>query len=380
MTREPHRRAAGGRLAHGAPASGIADADRGRLDLRPPPAAACGRRHLPLAFRVGAGQGAELSYRLHLLQRGRHAVRTGGTAARLAAAAVAGAPFRRRAAVRCGSIPISPRSRSTRCSPLDNRLGQIGLLQRRRRGQGLEFHQLRDYRQDDSPRQIDWKATARHRRLISRDYQDERDQQIVVPPRLRLCACARMDGELSHFDHALNAVLLLAYVALRQGDACRGWPPSRQDTPRFLPPRKSLASAGEYPDTASTMCSPRCEPPDYVAGGSSAWPGSLARALAGAGADQSCARKTTRRCAACTSSSCGSDTSSRWPACGSRCSMPCASTPVREYEEALSYAAARGVPAGAGAAAGGAAQGRRRRAGRGAGGVADGAGESLLGS
>ena len=80
--------------------------------------------------------------------------------------------------------------------------------------EGMEFHQLRDYRQDDAPKQIDWKASARVGRLISRDYQDERDQQIVF----LLDCSARMrarDGDLSHFDHTLNALLLLAYVALR---------------------------------------------------------------------------------------------------------------------------------------------------------------------
>ena len=50
----------------------------------------------------------------------------------------------------------------------DNRLSQIGVLQRRRRGEGLDFHQLRDYREGDVQRQIDWKASARMSRLISR--------------------------------------------------------------------------------------------------------------------------------------------------------------------------------------------------------------------
>jgi uncharacterized protein (DUF58 family) len=100
----------------------------------------------------------------------------------------------------------------------DNRLSQIGVLQRRRRGEGLDFHQLREYREGDSQRQIDWKATARTARLVSREYQDERNQQVVL-----LIDCGRrmaaQDGELAHFDYVLNAALLLAYVSLRQGDA-----------------------------------------------------------------------------------------------------------------------------------------------------------------
>ena len=100
----------------------------------------------------------------------------------------------------------------------DNRLSQIGMLQRRRRGEGLDFHQLREYREGDVQRQIDWKASARMPRLISREYQDERDQQVLL-----MLDCGRRmaarDDALSHFDHAVNAALLLAYVSLRQGDA-----------------------------------------------------------------------------------------------------------------------------------------------------------------
>lgn len=100
----------------------------------------------------------------------------------------------------------------------DNRISQMGIRKRRRRGEGIEFHQLREYREGDSLRQVDWKATARARRIISREYQDERDQQIIF-----LLDCSRRmrsrDGDLSHFDHSLNALLLLTYVAMRQGDA-----------------------------------------------------------------------------------------------------------------------------------------------------------------
>ena len=101
---------------------------------------------------------------------------------------------------------------------VDNWLSQMGVRQHSRRGLGLEFNQLREFREGDSLRQIDWKATARQRTPIAREYQDERDQQIVF-----LLDCGRrmrsQDGELTHFDHALNACLLLGYAALRQGDA-----------------------------------------------------------------------------------------------------------------------------------------------------------------
>ena len=119
---------------------------------------------------------------------------------------------------------------------VDNWLSQLGVRQRQRRGQGMEFHQLREFREGDSLRQIDWKATARHRTPIAREYEDERDQQIVF-----MLDCGRQmrsqDGELSHFDHALNACLLLSHVALRQGDAV-GLSTFASDQPRFIAPVK----------------------------------------------------------------------------------------------------------------------------------------------
>ncbi len=100
----------------------------------------------------------------------------------------------------------------------DNQLSQLGIIKKPRRGQGQDFHQLREYREGDSIRQIDWKATSRIRKVISREYQDERDQEVIF-----LLDCGHrmraMDDDLSHFDHTLNALLMLSYVALRQGDA-----------------------------------------------------------------------------------------------------------------------------------------------------------------
>lgn len=120
-----------------------------------------------------------------------------------------------------GSTRVYPdfaRLHGGRLLTVDNWLSQLGVRQRQRRGMGLEFNQLREFREGDSLRQIDWKATARQRTPITREYQDDRDQQIMF-----MLDCGRrmrsQDGDLTHFDHALNACLLLSHVALRQGDA-----------------------------------------------------------------------------------------------------------------------------------------------------------------
>ena len=141
----------------------------------------------------------------------------------------------------------------------DNKLSQMGIKKRRRRGEGLEFHQLREYRPGDSMRQIDWKATSRIRKLISREYQDQRDQQVFF-----LIDCGRRmtakDGELSHFDHSLNSVLLLAYVALRQGDAVGLM--TFSGTPRYVAPRKGAGMVNVVLNALYDL-QPGMQSPDY---------------------------------------------------------------------------------------------------------------------
>lgn len=141
----------------------------------------------------------------------------------------------------------------------DNRLSQIGVLQVRRRGEGMEFHQLREYRQGDAPRAIDWKATARSGRLVSREYEEEKDQRVLL-----VIDCGRRmgskDGELSHFDHTLNAALLLAHVALRQGDAVGML--TMGGVSRYCEPRKSIAALHALLNHAYDI-EPTIAMPDY---------------------------------------------------------------------------------------------------------------------
>ncbi|HGG60908.1 MAG TPA: DUF58 domain-containing protein, partial [Gammaproteobacteria bacterium] len=119
---------------------------------------------------------------------------------------------------------------------MENRLAQMGVNHFPRRGLGSEFHQLREFRHGDALPTVDWKATARHHKLITREYVEEHNQEIMLlidcGPRMR----AR-DDELSHFDHSLNAALLLAWVALRQEDAV-GVATFGSDESRWLHPRR----------------------------------------------------------------------------------------------------------------------------------------------
>jgi uncharacterized protein (DUF58 family) len=104
----------------------------------------------------------------------------------------------------------------------DRRLQEIGVKTYQQRGQGTDFKQLSEYRVGDPVRHIDWRATHRHQKPIVREFQDERDQNVVLlmdcGRRMRADDRVRAIGA-THFDQVLNAVMLLTYVALKQGDA-----------------------------------------------------------------------------------------------------------------------------------------------------------------
>jgi len=222
------------------------------------PAAAAEPEGLPRAVTVPAGGWAEVTYRLRPVARGDQAF--GAVELRLTSP---GGLWRRR--VRAGTpetVRVLPDFQAVAGYALlavEDRLGQLGVRLQQRRGEGLEFHQLRDYRRGDVLRQVDWKATSRRRKLISRDYQEERNQQVVF-----LLDCGRRmrsrDGDLAHFDHVLNAVLLVTYAALRQGDAVGL--ATFGGAQRWLPPVKG---PGGLPAVLRTVydleTTPR--PPDY---------------------------------------------------------------------------------------------------------------------
>lgn len=118
---------------------------------------------------------------------------------------------------------------------MQQRQEQTGIVRKARAGTSRDFHQLREYHEGDPLAQIDWKATSRRQTLISRDFQEQRNQSVVflLDTGRRMRA---MDGELTQFDHCLNAMLLLSYVALKQGDHVGVQ--SFGGTNRWLPPVK----------------------------------------------------------------------------------------------------------------------------------------------
>ena len=111
----------------------------------------------------------------------------------------------------------------------------MGIVKPKNRGLSKEFHQLRDYQDGDAISQVDWKATSRFSRLITREYQEERDQTILLIPDCSIRTRV-IDGELPLLDHLLNAAILLSYIAVGQGDKVGVM--SFGGEPRYLAPVK----------------------------------------------------------------------------------------------------------------------------------------------
>ena len=191
-------------------------------------------RELPWTGKVPAGGFTTVIYPIKLLRRGRVPF----TRTHLLMHSPIGLWDRKYLAGESGDLPVYPNYEpvvSLALLSIENLENQMGIVRKNHQGLSRDFHQLRDYYEGDTLNQIDWKASSKRLQLISREYEEQRDQNIIlmVDSGSRMRA---MDGELPQFDHCLNAMLLLAFTALRQGDnvGVMGF----GGTDRWLPPVK----------------------------------------------------------------------------------------------------------------------------------------------
>jgi uncharacterized protein (DUF58 family) len=84
-------------------------------------------------------------------------------------------------------------------------------------GAGAEVLRLREYRSGDPPRVIDWKATVRAGRLISRDFSQDHGLQIVILIDAGRSSAVRA-GALDRFGHYVNVAARLAQFAVDRDD------------------------------------------------------------------------------------------------------------------------------------------------------------------
>ena len=106
----------------------------------------------------------------------------------------------------------------------------------RRQGEGREFESLREYRNGDDYRTIDWKASARRARTMVRVFQPERNQPVLLLLDCGRHMAGKVDGRRK-LDHAVDAALRLAKVSLDAGDLV-GVLTFASEVRTYLPPRK----------------------------------------------------------------------------------------------------------------------------------------------
>jgi uncharacterized protein (DUF58 family) len=139
-------------------------------------------------------------------------------------------------------------------------LNQMGLRPVRRRGVGLEFESLRNYVPGDEMRRLDWKASARRRALITREYDIERSRHLFLLIDAGRTMASRGAG-LSKLDHAVNAAMLLAYVAAQQDDRI-GLMAFADAILQYLAPGKGAAQLGLITQSLYAL-QPRLAESDY---------------------------------------------------------------------------------------------------------------------
>jgi uncharacterized protein (DUF58 family) len=152
--------------------------------------------------------------------------------------------------------------RRFRLRALQARTRDTGPRVLRHRGESLTFAGLRAYAPGDDPRRIDWKATARQRVPIMREYNLEQGQTVFLAVDAGRLMTQEADG-VPRFEQALSAAVVLSTVAVDAGDKV-GLMVFDDSVRVFLPPRAGVAAVRAIRDTLVAV-QPALVEPDYAA-------------------------------------------------------------------------------------------------------------------
>ncbi len=139
--------------------------------------------------------------------------------------------------------PVLSGAIKTQILPLE--AGQKDL---RLRGEGSEFHQLREFATGMDPRSMDWKRSARMRSLIVREMRAERNHQIILCVDSGRLMAEQLAG-LPKLDRAINAALAMCWAAGLAGDVVGFY--SFDSRPRLFVP--ALPGRAAFP-RLQTVC------------------------------------------------------------------------------------------------------------------------------
>jgi uncharacterized protein (DUF58 family) len=122
------------------------------------------------------------------------------------------------------------------------RLKEMGIRRSRLRGLGTEFESLREYTEGDDYRKIDWKASARRSKLVVRQFEQERNQVVIVVVDIGRHMLSEVNG-VRKLDHVLDSLLMLVNAAAVAGDQI-GLLVYADTVRRYIPPAKGRSQVG----------------------------------------------------------------------------------------------------------------------------------------
>jgi uncharacterized protein (DUF58 family) len=137
---------------------------------------------------------------------------------------------------------------------------ELGRQPHRRLGEGRLFESLRDFVPGDDPRHIDWKATARRRKLITRQFEAERRQQVLLVLDTGRLLTADVAG-VARMDYVVQAALELAYAAAQRDDNV-GVMAFADGVQHFVAPQRGRRGLKQVLDVLADV-TPSLVEPDY---------------------------------------------------------------------------------------------------------------------
>ncbi|CAN5584223.1 DUF58 domain-containing protein [soil metagenome] len=118
--------------------------------------------------------------------------------------------------VKVGVVPNLGAVRAIALRMYSDRSFMAGMKVERYLGDGTEFESLREYVPGLDHRAIDWKSSARHRKLLCTEFRAERNHQVILAVDSGQLMAEPVAG-VPKLDHAINAAILLGWFCLRTG-------------------------------------------------------------------------------------------------------------------------------------------------------------------
>src|SRR6266576_220415 len=136
-----------------------------------------------------------------------------------------------------------------------------GITPLRRLGEGRLFESLRDWVPGDDLRHIDWKATGRRGKVITRQFEAERRQHVLLVLDLGRMLTAEIAGGVSRLEYVVRAALELAYAAVQHDDNV-GVMAFADGVQHFVAPQRGRLALKRVLDVLARV-EPRLVEPDY---------------------------------------------------------------------------------------------------------------------